>query len=98
MTEAELLDSVRTLARFTGWMTYHTYTSKHSDAGFPDLVLVRGPELIFAELKRERGRITDQQQAWLDQLRDVRAIDVYEWRPGMFETEIVPRLQRRRPA
>jgi len=95
MTEAELLDAVKTLARFTGWTPYHTHTSKHSDAGFPDLVLVRGQELIFAELKRDRGALTAQQRVWLDQLRDVRSIDVYEWRPAAFESEIVPRLRRR---
>ncbi len=40
-------------------------------AGFPDLVLVRDGHLLFMELKSEKGKPTDHQQAWLHDLRDI---------------------------
>ena len=41
MNEAELQRNVLSLAAMTGWLAYHTYDSRRSQAGFPDLVLVR---------------------------------------------------------
>ena len=55
------------------WRYYHTRDSRRSAAGFPDLVLVRGPRLIFAELKTERGKLTADQVAWLEDLAMVAA-------------------------
>lgn len=56
------------LATFYGWRIYHTHDSRRSPAGFPDLVMVRGPELIFAELKGPRTRVTKEQEDWLAEL------------------------------
>lgn len=50
------------------WRWYHTRDSRHSPAGFLDLVMVRPPRLIFAELKTERGKITREQTEWMDDL------------------------------
>lgn len=82
----ELLESafqkqVEGLAKVYGWLRYHTHDSRRSHAGFPDLVLLRGPELIFAELKTDRGRIRPEQQDWIDALQLVPGVDVYLWRP-----------------
>lgn len=49
--------------------------------GFPDLVLVKGERLLFAELKSATGKLTPEQQAWLDALRQVPGIEAYVWRP-----------------
>jgi hypothetical protein len=68
-TEAQFLAEVRTFAKSRGWATYHTYRSEHSGAGFPDLVMVKRPRVIFAELKSDRGRVTDAQRAWIEELR-----------------------------
>ena len=84
-------------ARLTGWLTYHTYDSRRSDPGFPDLVLVRGAELIFWECKTETGRLSPEQQDWLAALtaagQEARVI-----RPSDFQGYVVPRLQRRHAA
>lgn len=82
MTEAQLFEAIRDLAKLRGWMLYHTYRSDRSEAGFPDLVLVhpRTGDLLFAELKSEKGRISQTQRAWLDALRASR-VPVYVWRP-----------------
>ena len=68
MTEAELDAAIVKLCKLYGWRRYHTYRSKHSPAGFPDLVLVKPPRLIFAELKSDDGKMTAEQNAWLDDL------------------------------
>lgn len=59
---------VRGLADFYGWLGYHTHDSRRSAAGFPDWVFVRGPELLFAELKTDRGRTSPAQRKWLEAL------------------------------
>ena len=68
--EAQLLKQVRQAARHGGWLCYHTYDSRLSEPGFPDLVLVRPPELLFVELKSDRGRIRPEQREWIDALRE----------------------------
>jgi len=70
-SEKEWQSTVLDLATLGGWRSYHTFDSRRSAAGFPDLVLVRPPELIFAELKAEKGRTTPEQEAWLEDLATV---------------------------
>jgi len=82
MTEKEFLQQVRDLAKLCGWLVYHTYDSRRSPEGFPDLVLVRGDKVIFAELKSERGRVRPEQRMWLDALEKVRKVEVCLWRPN----------------
>jgi hypothetical protein len=60
---------------------YHTRNSKGSDSGFPDLVLLRPPRLVVAELKTETGRVTVAQWAWLDDFAACGA-ESYVWRPS----------------
>lgn len=67
-SEAAFQQQVLQLAAFYGWRSYHTHDSRRSQPGFPDLVLVRGPDLIFAELKTDKGRIRPEQHEWLDAL------------------------------
>ncbi len=68
MTEQDLQRLVIDAARVGGWRWYHTHDSRRSAPGFPDVVLVRAPELLFVELKSERGRIRPEQSDWLDAL------------------------------
>lgn len=93
-SEAGFQAAVVEYASLRGWWTYHTHDSRRSNPGFPDLVLVRGGSLIFAELKTQTGRITAEQQSWIDALLDVAEAcdpggDVYPppvracvWRPS----------------
>lgn len=82
ITEGELQGFVVTLARLHGWLAYHTYDSRRSEAGFPDLTMVRDGRIIFAELKSEKGKVTAAQQRWLDWLAKSSAVEVYVWRPS----------------
>jgi hypothetical protein len=86
MSEEAFQQWVIDFARLRGWRYYHTRYSKRSPSGFPDLVLVRNGRLIFAELKTETGRVTTDQQDWIDDLDDVTPLlGVYVWRPSDME-------------
>ncbi len=76
--QAQVID----LAHLSGWLCYHPHDSRRSAPGFPDLVLVRQPRLLFCELKSEEGRIRPEQRTWLEALTDcVEAPETYLWRP-----------------
>jgi len=84
-TEARLLREVRRAARRNGWADYHAAISMGAPAGFPDLVLVRPPVIIVAELKSARGRLTASQRAWLERFQQCSIpgrVETYIWRPG----------------
>jgi hypothetical protein len=68
VTEAQFQSQVLHLARLYGWLPYHTYDSRRSHPGWPDLVLLRPPRLLFIELKAERGRLRPEQRRWLGDL------------------------------
>lgn len=57
LTETQMQQSILGAARDLGWLAYATHRSDKSEPGFPDLVLVRPPRVIFAELKIVDGRI-----------------------------------------
>lgn len=92
ITEASFQNQVVDLARTLGWRIMHTrpaqvrsgrwVTPLTGDPGFPDLVLARPNlgDLIFAELKRPGGRVSDHQRVWLDCLLRTGA-EAYLWEP-----------------
>ncbi len=80
-SERDFQRQVLALAKLRGWSTYHTHDSRHSAAGWPDLVCCRPPRLIFAELKSETGYVSGMQRAWLDVLGRC-SVESYCWRPS----------------
>ena len=80
--EKDFQKGVEDYAQLCGWAFYHTYDSRRSNAGFPDLTMVRKDRLIFAELKSPRGKVRPAQVEWLKMLHDVPHIEVYLWRPA----------------
>ena len=99
MTEAEHLEQVKAVALTCGWRLYHTFDSRRSAAGFPDLVLVRPPRVIFAELKSEKGRLDTRQRYsprtgralpnqkdWKDAFESCPGVDYYLWRPSDWDS------------
>jgi len=91
--EKDFQQMVLNVARPCGWLAYHTYDSRRSDPGFPDLTLVRGERLLFAELKTVKGRLSDTQEHWLALLTKVPCTEVYLWRPTDWDA-IVETLSR----
>jgi hypothetical protein len=80
MTEAQWQATVVELATRRGWLTYHVHDPRRSNPGFPDLVLVK-ERVVFAELKAQKGRLTEQQSIWQIALR-VAGAEAYCWRPS----------------
>lgn len=83
--ESEFQAAVVDLARTLRWRVYHSWTSIRSADGFPDLVLVKHPRVIFAELKTKRGAFTPEQVAWLSELDLCPGVETYRWRDGQIE-------------
>lgn len=72
---------------------YGWTTAMEGDKGWPDLVAVRPPRLIIAELKptavgRRPSEVTmpsDEQAAWLTLLGEVPGVETYVWRPEQLD-------------
>lgn len=82
MTESDLQDMVIELARRLKWKAYHTYDARRSEAGYPDLTLVRPPRVVFAELKSTGGRLRQEQREWADILSRIPGVEYELWRPA----------------
>ena len=97
VTEKHFSQQVVDLAKMLGWRCYRTWLPIHSPAGFPDLVLVKPPRLVIAELKSEKGQTTPEQDEWLADLRAAMrrqdscsspehvGFEVFLWRPADLE-------------
>jgi hypothetical protein len=85
LTEKQFQQQVLDLADFYGWEHYHSWLSIHSQTGWPDLALVRPPRLVFAELKRENGKLTANQGHWLGLLERCPGCEVFVWRPHQLQ-------------
>lgn len=87
-TEKSFMAAVINYAQLRGWRHFHAFNSQHSPAGFPDLVLVRArhpkPRVVFAELKAQRTPVTDDQLAWIKELRAC-GQEAYIWRPSQWQ-------------
>lgn len=106
-TEAQFQKSIIEAAQYMGWKAVHFRTVREQkvsgrafyhtpgvgDAdGFPDLVLVRD-RVVFAEIKNDRGRLSEKQKFWSKYLQDANA-EYYVWRPKDWD-EIKKVLLRR---
>jgi hypothetical protein len=107
ISESELQNAIIDLARQLGWriahfrpaMTRHGWRTPVSadGKGFPDLILVRD-RVIAAEIKTDKGKLTDDQETWLDAFQAA-GIAVAVWRPeqwwdGTIDTILAIQTQR----
>ncbi|MBO0732299.1 MAG: VRR-NUC domain-containing protein [Acidimicrobiaceae bacterium] len=89
--EDEFMSAVIDYAHWQGWTVAHFRpawtgqgyrTPVQADGkGFPDLLMVRGPRVVAAELKSKRGRVDEDQRAWLDKLAAA-GVETHVWRPS----------------
>ena len=102
--EEALQSKVLALAKLYGWQRHHQragyqpgtqrwISAISGEPGYPDLVLVRGNRLIFAELKSDKGRLSPGQKEWIALLQGIPSIEVYVWRPKDWD-EIEATLKR----
>ena len=107
LSEKDFQDNVIQLAQMLHWriahfrpaMTKHGWrTPMIGDPGFPDLVLAKAGRVVFAELKSEKGKLTEDQTDWLSALSGVDwdsayakyqggvgTTSVFLWRPSDLE-------------
>ena len=81
VTEKDFQETVTSRAEDLGWWWYHVADSRRSRPGFPDLVLVKPPKVIFLEVKREKGRLTVAQADVLAMLSDCSEVQAAVVRP-----------------
>jgi hypothetical protein len=82
LRESDFQRQVLDLARIFRWRAYHPMLSKWSERGFPDLTLIRPPRVVFAELKREKGKSTIHQDEWGALLAACPGVEYFLWRPS----------------
>jgi hypothetical protein len=103
VSEKAFMSAVVRLAKQHGWLCYHTWSSKKSPEGFPDLILAPGPDwqqrhpgqtpvLYAIELKTDTGQLTPAQAAWLEALGQCTGVVSEVWRPADLDA-IVQRLR-----
>lgn len=112
MLESELQSELRRIALANHWLYYHTHSSKKSDVGFPDTVLLRitlkGGELYFVECKRQDQEPTEEQQRWIEGVKAFRSralnfegmnvtVDAFVWKPADLLTGRIEQVLNRRP-
>jgi hypothetical protein len=96
--EADFQATVLEYAALRGWRHYHDVATNaprrcadcgsfrrlpRNAPGWPDLVLVRRPRLLFVELKREGEKPEPEQVAWLEELKAC-GQQVYVWTPAQW--------------
>ena len=93
ITEDQFQSTVIEAAQALGWKVAHFRPAKTDKGwrtpvqadgkGFPDLVMVRTHDgrIIFAELKSDEGKLSDDQQDWLNSLDATGKVEVFTWRP-----------------
>lgn len=71
ISEANLEQAILAAAQLYGWRCHHVRDSRHvlmGDVGFPDWVFARRGTVLIVELKRQDGKLSPEQRAWLDDL------------------------------
>lgn len=98
LSEKQFQTQVLELAEMRGWLTAHFSDSRRQVVrpdgqrffvgdkgakGFPDVVLVKPPRIMFWELKKELGKTTPEQDEWLELLElcgmEARVVRPSDW-------------------
>ena len=88
ISEREWQSHVCKIAGLKGWRYYHPPDNRPVNgriqkvvSGFPDLCLIKNGRMVFAELKREKGIVSPEQEEWMQAIKEC-DIEVYVWRPS----------------
>lgn len=94
ISEAAFTKQVIDLARWYKWRVAHFrpamtkrgwVTAVQGDgAGFPDLIMLRQDRRIMAELKAAKGKVSPEQEKWLESASRAN-FEVYIWHPAMID-------------
>jgi hypothetical protein len=102
VTEREFTTALLDLARILHWRSAHFRPARTAHGwatpvqgdgrGWPDVLLVRPPRIVVAELKVGGGRVSDDQRVWLEQLEQCPGVEVFTWRPK--DLDVIARVLR----
>lgn len=84
ITESEFQRTVVEAATALNWIVVH-FPNTYGNPIWPDLTLIRGGRIIFAELKREDGTLSRKQRERLWELANA-GMTVHVWKPSMWES------------
>lgn len=84
MNEDQFRREVTQIAQDWGWTVAHAGRARAGRrwitpiaTGFPDLVLLRPPQLVFIELKTTRGVRSPEQVKWIGDLQQCTGVEAY---------------------
>lgn len=88
--EAAVQKQVQETLTMYGWWWYHAPNNRPGQngkvqrivSGFPDIIAVRGTRIVLAELKKETGHTTDDQDAVLAMFELTGKVEVWVVRPS----------------
>lgn len=83
-SERQFQGEVVKVAKLHRWWAYHTLDSRGSQAGWPDLVLIKPPRLLFWELKIGSAQLRDEQFECMQLLASCSQIQVQVMRPSLW--------------
>lgn len=81
VTEEDFQQQVEQTLSLFRWKFYHTRDSRGSEADFPDLIALRPPRKLVAELKKIGKEPTDGQCLWLEYFKAC-GFEVFVWKPS----------------
>lgn len=81
MTENQLQETIVEMCKWFSLFVYHTYDSRNSTSGFPDLVIIAAGGVMYRELKTENAKLRPDQSDVLALLR-LSGQDAAVWRPS----------------
>lgn len=103
MTEDDLKGGVIDCARTLGYLVAHFRPAKTEHGwrtpvegdgkGFPDLVLTGRGRVIFAELKGDKGKLSDEQIVWISALTAAGA-ETFIWKPADWTSGAIEKALR----
>lgn len=68
--EGAVLSQVRDFLRLHGWKVVRIHQSLGSEKGIPDLVAIREGHHVWIEVKAPKGRLSEDQERWLQDLEN----------------------------
>lgn len=103
--EATVQKEVQQILTMSGFWWFHAPSNRPGQngkverivAGFPDIIAVRGTRIVVAELKKETGHTTDEQDKVLAMFELTGKVEVWVVRPSNideFRDAMVPRWAR----
>ncbi len=108
ISERDLQNAIVDAAHLYGYLVFHTRPAlsakgwrtpvQYDGKGFVDLVLVGPERIVFAEIKAANGKLSREQEHWLEGLQKVAAVTdrvrVCVWSPADWPDRVLQVLQQ----